>query len=199
MDPNKTLSEIRDALAIMNSDNMSGQINAAASLAEHAEALDGWLSKGGFLPDAWRQPLVPAFGVNPLVDDMLHTVFTTALEGGIGYWAASSSYHWSNVVDGERVDDLEGFFSDVEDCEGDGSEDDAFKPGRIDRATVARGFELVAAGPIEGMNEVSRGKFLVMLTGRVAGMGDDRVDIDFDAGDADMLVQAGFLGRVVFG
>lgn len=204
MDPNANLTEIRSELSdiAVCRDSTAGTdpgrvVEAAERVVTLFDALDEWLSKGGFLPDAWRRPVVPAFGVNPLIDDMLHTVFLVALEGGIGYWAASSTYHWSNdpVDGGERPKDLEGFYSDVEDAEGD----DAFPAARIDRAVIAKGFELVHAGPVEGMHESIRAKFLTMLMARLGGYNDDRVYIDFDAGDADCLVQAGFLGTVVFG
>lgn len=44
MDPNKALENLREALK-------SGEHEESA---EAAAALDEWLSKGGFLPDAWR-------------------------------------------------------------------------------------------------------------------------------------------------
>lgn len=196
MDPNTALSEIRSK--ILHLSDRHSTIDPV-EIAYQFEALDEWLSKGGFLPDAWRQPLVPAFGVNPLVDQMLHAVFTTALEGGIGYWAASSTYHWNitgtDPLDAHGGDDLEGFYSDVEDAEGG----DAFPPARIDRAVIARGFERIAAGPVEYMPEEQRAKFVLLLQARLAGQDDSVVDVDYDAGDADNLVQVGLLGSVVFG
>jgi hypothetical protein len=64
MDPNETLRLMRDALA-------EGDLE---TVAEMAEALDGWISTGGFLPDAWRymptgreltQDEVDALGLSP--------------------------------------------------------------------------------------------------------------------------------------
>ena len=63
MDPDEALAEIRDALAVYYggqsvSEHLAGvdrQEEAARVLAERFEALDGWLSKGGFLPWAWRR------------------------------------------------------------------------------------------------------------------------------------------------
>lgn len=56
MDPDETLSMIRD---------LAKQVRAAADdelaasygseLADAIEILDEWLSKGGFLPDAWER------------------------------------------------------------------------------------------------------------------------------------------------
>jgi hypothetical protein len=68
MDPNKVLEEARAAARYLLStdfsvalgdghivyDDLSEGVNAAQVLAERLEALDGWLSRGGFLPEAWR-------------------------------------------------------------------------------------------------------------------------------------------------
>lgn len=50
MDPDVTLSTIRDQVALW----AEGCNYDADILAEHVSALDGWLSKGGFLPDPWH-------------------------------------------------------------------------------------------------------------------------------------------------
>ena len=57
MDPNEALKNAREAAAFLLSPPLrtegSDVIKAAATLAEAFEALDGWLSKGGFLPHGW--------------------------------------------------------------------------------------------------------------------------------------------------
>lgn len=51
MDPNECLNRIRAlVLTFRESDDSEG-----SALAEHIEALDGWLSSGGFLPQAWER------------------------------------------------------------------------------------------------------------------------------------------------
>jgi hypothetical protein len=50
MDPNAALAEIR---TIISQHNRDGGLVVAARLAELVDGLDGWLSKGGFLPAAW--------------------------------------------------------------------------------------------------------------------------------------------------
>lgn len=61
MDPNATLAELRRMLAdYMEASEQAtnqGDLNdeAARRVAELFGALDGWLSAGGFLPNAWRQ------------------------------------------------------------------------------------------------------------------------------------------------
>lgn len=59
MDPDRALANARAALARMRQyDDECGAdytpaTEAADDLAEAFEALDGWLSKGGFLPKDW--------------------------------------------------------------------------------------------------------------------------------------------------
>ena len=56
MDPNANLKEQREIIAAMLAED-SEEIDTgdAVRLAELAQALDEWISKGGFLPDAWRK------------------------------------------------------------------------------------------------------------------------------------------------
>lgn len=58
MDPEKALKNARKALKKFYEAPGSGteEGDAAADLAEAFEALDGWLSKKGFLPKAWARP-----------------------------------------------------------------------------------------------------------------------------------------------
>jgi hypothetical protein len=53
MDPNATLREIRELLADPVPADSGLWGSRLERLAELVEALDGWLSKGGFLPDGW--------------------------------------------------------------------------------------------------------------------------------------------------
>ncbi len=57
MDPNATLATLRNAIIQMDAAESSADLSyqiAAEELRDAAEALDDWLSKGGFLPDAWQ-------------------------------------------------------------------------------------------------------------------------------------------------
>jgi hypothetical protein len=52
MDPDATLSEMRE---LANDLGATGSFEGDADrLAELVQALDEWLSKGGFFPKAWR-------------------------------------------------------------------------------------------------------------------------------------------------
>ena len=58
MDPDTNLGEQREIIARMNEaahkdpDDFDADV---MRLAELMEALDGWISKGGFLPKAWQR------------------------------------------------------------------------------------------------------------------------------------------------
>jgi hypothetical protein len=68
MDPNANLEELRRLLEALRSradaadwewsnlDQCHKQIGDAARVADLVEALDEWLSRGGFLPKAWERP-----------------------------------------------------------------------------------------------------------------------------------------------
>lgn len=52
MDPNATLAELR---SLCLRETAAGDGSYAADIVEHFEALDEWLSKGGYLPAAWME------------------------------------------------------------------------------------------------------------------------------------------------
>lgn len=68
MDPNAALAKVREALTtiqpVMDNEHWDDDIRyslgddlkeAVESLVEHVQALDEWLSRGGFQPEAWQQ------------------------------------------------------------------------------------------------------------------------------------------------
>lgn len=60
MDPNETLGRLRTLAAKViheadTNDNVTDLESEASDLAESFQALDAWLSKQGFLPDAWKR------------------------------------------------------------------------------------------------------------------------------------------------
>jgi hypothetical protein len=106
-------------------------------------------------------------------NQLMLDLFITALEGGIGYWAKASEY------DPEAVD----FYATVYDVE----DDEWF---RIDAKIIAKGYRLATS---EWRNRIawSTDKPPVVIT--------EDTDWDFDAGDADVIVQLGLFGEVVYG
>ena len=59
MDPNAALDNLREAVARYNEAYDNGDPEgcryAAHDLAEAADALDGWITRGGFLPTGWQR------------------------------------------------------------------------------------------------------------------------------------------------
>lgn len=125
----------------------------------------------------------------------LADIFTTALEGGIGYWSFCIAYHWTK--DG-RSGELDGFYADITDCE-DG------KRHRIDSSVIKRGVELFVRycnGEISGSGDPGNGEPL--LSGHywnqfLTAERTDGRDGDYDADVADSIVQFGLFGKVVYG
>lgn len=57
MDPNATLTRIRQLLDDgYGSRALLGDEGFIAELTEHVQAMDDWLSRGGFLPEGWDHP-----------------------------------------------------------------------------------------------------------------------------------------------
>lgn len=111
---------------------------------------------------------------------MFHAIFTTALEGGIGYWSIATAYHWS---DDAGCEDWRGFFANIED-DVDGGE------YRIDANTISRGYRLALQKRDEIAWSDGKPPFVVR---------DYLDDWDFDSMDADCIVQLGIFGEVRYG
>lgn len=185
-DVNEILKQMRSTwnMAIGNMDQWPDEVRA---FFEGFAALDEKLSGGGSLPDAWG-PKPPAYNKNPKLDQLYFDTFLSALEGGIGDWALSESYHWTTNghLSGE---DREGFYSDIVDPYP--NEEPYFTPVRIDRNVIARGYQRLIGGAEPMLHHQMRGKLTA------AYWNPDHADIDAD--DADVIVQLGLFGKVVYG
>lgn len=130
----------------------------------------------------------------------LHMVFTTALEGGIGYWSAATAYHWSNGGDGYDPD-LDGFYARIvsnDDESGWGVK------GLADDAELTIDADVIARG-LSRLRKRQREHTLTSLSGALycqQWMKADRTngeEGDFDAEMADQVVQLGLFDEVVYG
>lgn len=124
---------------------------------------------------------------------VLHAIFVTALEGGIGCWSTATSYRWSNE-DGE--DDLIGFRADIYETEEMPDEDDEdaeqIPTRRIDAQVVARGLIALATAKKGPFRDLC---IRLMLGGETA----DDAQGECDAEAADAIVQMGLFGELVYG
>lgn len=117
-------------------------------------------------------------------DQLFHDVFVTALAGGINYWASVSDYHWS-VNDDGHTEDRQRFKATLSD------EVDPGPEMYLNRAVIAKGYDLATTSFRDTISWSAEKPPLVVT-------GDDH-DWDFDAGDADVIVQLGLYGDVVYG
>jgi hypothetical protein len=144
----------------------------------------------------------------------LHGVFTTALEGGIGYWSAASAYHWMKSdprdEDGYSPADLDGFYATIQPAADDDTwgvfDTDDSREMRIDMAVIARGvgmFKDYAMGKIDGKGQPSTERKAVPLDHYwrqfLAADRTNGADGDYDSEVADIIVQFGLFGQHVYG
>lgn len=126
-----------------------------------------------------------------------HEIFTTAIEGGINYWAQTNTYHSF----GSNGDDIDGFYPDITTHDdGDGL--------HIDSDTINRGVqlfvkycrgEITTQGnpvPEQDRREISEDHYWRQFL--VAEVTQGR-DGDYDAVVADSIVQFGLFGKSIYG
>lgn len=131
----------------------------------------------------------------PGFDQFLADLFTTALEGGIGYWSSASSYHIWIDGDSTKGEDLLGFYADIHDDEQGGDY-------HVNRRIIARGWHKLnthkdpdPASP----DHVTWRKALNWSSETPPCAWSAEAEWDFDASDADMILQLGLLDDVVYG
>lgn len=119
----------------------------------------------------------------------LRDIFTTAIEGGINGWATVESYHiWvdPSAASSELVA--------REDPTAEIKTYDEEKTYDVDIDLIARGINMVVDGTVEyfnnGYNETSK---RIALLNRTNG-----ADGDYDAIDADCILQLGIWGEIVY-
>ena len=109
-------------------------------------------------------------------DEMLFDLFVTAIEGGINYWAAVEDYK----------PDAVGYSVTVHD-----QEDPDEGPWVVDRSVMAKGYQLAAGEWRDKISWSSGEKPPLVIT--------EETDWDYDAMDADAILQLGIFGEVVYG
>lgn len=132
------------------------------------------------------------------VQQGLLNVLSTAMEGGVNYWAATSRYVWrERGPKGEVTDSLRmrvDAFAVVYDAEEEPDEGEEVTRYTIDGASIVRGLARLADMQIQTGPPTSGGTWAEALRLMLAGE-----DWDYDADDADRIVQAALFGKLVFG
>jgi hypothetical protein len=115
------------------------------------------------------------------LDQLLLDLFTTALEGGINYWSTCSRYRWMNA---DGTENHQGFEAIIHD-----TEDDAVHT--IDRSVMAKGYRMATT--------LWRDRFAWSSGEKPPLVVGPDTDWDFDATDADAILQLGLFEDVVYG
>jgi hypothetical protein len=158
-----------------------------------------------------------------------HAMFTTALEGGIGYWSIAEEYHWIlPAPEGQPptyAEDLDNFHARISSTESDWGVEAAYQPNTmngeihpnftpgshmlrivpdeiltIDIDVIERGWKLfmdrvlIAARAEDPSMECSRHYFRQAIIAYLT----DGEEGDYDADIADLVVQYGLFGEIVY-
>ena len=123
----------------------------------------------------------------------LTDILTTAVEGGITYWAAVTEYRWwSPTLDGGTAAHDDGIatgYATITDAEGEG------RCYRVTTDTIAAALRTINAGPLGGLDEKTRR--LIVANDHANGDA-EHFDV-IDADSADVIVQVACFGDVVYG
>ena len=141
----------------------------------------------------------------------LHYCFTTALEGGIGYWSEASEYHWGTDGGVKVVDDLDGFYAILEPADDEWGTDTAYiseegkvlpitetQALKVDRDVIKRGVDIFVRAIMDNALE-ERGEFSGYARQFVIQFLTDLEEGDSDAIICDWVVQFGLFGGVLYG
>lgn len=126
-------------------------------------------------------------------DQLLHDIFVTAIEGGMTTaWSRVVNYHWGvPATDADPShsfeDDVLGFYADLDEY-GDDSEPAARH--HVDRTVIERGLRLAA--------DEWRNKIHWQCGYKPPFFPEDEWE-DFDAFDADCVLQLGLFREVIYG
>lgn len=131
---------------------------------------------------------VPTTVVSTPREQALADVFTTALEGGIGYWSVCTRYKWYVGPDADLDKQAADFIAVIE-----VTEDDDAPTYVIDAGVIARGIRR-AYDYYKG----SDGQPYIARALRDLNFG-KWDEVDYDSTVADVIVQFGLLGELVYG
>lgn len=134
---------------------------------------------------------------SPEREQFLADILTTAVEGGINYWAQVSEYKHEHS--GVPVAETFAVVHEVDPDEGIEEDEDGYavRGLRVTIDTIAHGIQVLTTGENAGKSFTVSGadywkQFL--LSNRTNGE-----DGDYDADIADNILQAGLFGEVVYG
>lgn len=178
-------------------------LDAAVRLVEkHEWENDGELLRFD-LHTTWN---VPPIAIRQLACDLI----TTAVEGGINYWASVSGYHWGSPgaghSDGHRPwDENDEPYARVTVHENESHDDGPARVMRVGVKEMLVAIRKVIASDVltfysMGYSRTFRQRLLALLDQLDAGSTPyDEADYDFDADDADNMMQIAVFGEIIYG
>jgi hypothetical protein len=115
-----------------------------------------------------------------LSDKEVVSIYTTALEGGIGYWAIADEYKWQYLYEDWENDIVHPLEPDQVLVVLSDTEDDDFKDEQLTPAKIRAGVKLL----------IEKYPHMYQIL-------DDQFHVDADGADA--VVQLGLFGEIVYG
>lgn len=115
-----------------------------------------------------------------LSDKEVVSIYTTALEGGIGYWAIADEYKWQYLYEDWENDIVHPLEPDQVLVVLSDTEDDHFKDEQLTPAKIRAGVKLL----------IEKYPHMYQIL-------DDQFHVDADGADA--IVQLGLFGEIVYG
>jgi hypothetical protein len=115
-----------------------------------------------------------------LSDKEVVSIYTTALEGGIGYWAIADEYKWQYLYEDWENDIVHPLEPDQVLVVLSDTEDDHFKDEQLTPAKIRAGVKLL----------IEKYPHMYQIL-------DDQFHVDADGADA--VVQLGLFGEIVYG
>jgi hypothetical protein len=116
-----------------------------------------------------------------LSDKEVVSIYTTALEGGIGYWAIADEYKWQYLYDDWENDIVHPLEPDQVLVVLSDTEDDDFKDEQLTPAKIRAGVKLL----------IEKYPHMYQI------INDNEFHVDADGADA--VVQLGLFGEIVYG
>jgi hypothetical protein len=115
-----------------------------------------------------------------LSDKEVVSIYTTALEGGIGYWAIADEYKWEYLYEDWKNDIVHPLKPDQVLVVLSDTEDDDFKDEQLTPSKIRAGVKLL----------IEKYPHMYQIL-------DDQFHVDADGADA--VVQLGLFGEIVYG
>ena len=138
-----------------------------------------------------------------VLDEIARDLITTAVEGGINYWATVSEYRWGGPGLGHS-DGRAWKAGDAPYASVTVHEKDAEEGVPVDAAKMREAVVKVLTGEAKpfytvGYGRLYRDRLTEALREVMKGTAFDRTEYDYDARDADCMMQLAVLGNVVYG